>query len=212
MIESEKFKSSPSLLTLALGKDIHGEPVVDDLRAMPHLLIAGTTGSGKSVGINALITSVIFKARPDQVRMILIDPKMVELEMYENLPHLATPIITDPKKAANALRWAVAQMEERFQTLSDFGQVRNAEQYNAAIQDPEAVARVRAQHPEDPDLKLEPMPLILIVIDQGNIGRVVSAGATMIVAGSSIFGTKDPASAVRTLKGLAVEAAAPGRR
>ncbi len=166
VIESEKFQRSPSLLTLALGKDIHGESVVDDLRAMPHLLIAGTTGSGKSVGINALITSVIFKARPDQVKMILIDPKMVELAMYANLPHLATPIITDPKKAANALKWAVAQMEERFQTLSDFGQVRNAEQYNAAIQDPEAVNRVRAQHPEDPDLKLEPMPLILIVIDE----------------------------------------------
>ena len=166
VIESEKFQSSPSLLTLALGKDIHGEPIVDDLRAMPHLLIAGTTGSGKSVAINALITSLLFKARPDQVKLILIDPKMVELEIYEDLPHLATKIITDPKKAANALRWAVDVMEERFQTLSSFGQVRNAEQYNAAIQDPEAVARVRAQHPDDPDLKLEPMPLIVIVIDE----------------------------------------------
>jgi S-DNA-T family DNA segregation ATPase FtsK/SpoIIIE len=166
VIESERFQSSRSLLTLALGKDIHGEPVVDDLRAMPHLLIAGTTGSGKSVGINALITSILFKARPDQVKMILIDPKMVELEIYEHLPHLATPIITDPRKASNALKWAVATMEERFQTLSSFGQVRNAEQYNAAIQDPEAVARVRAQHPEDPDLKLEPMPLIVIIIDE----------------------------------------------
>jgi S-DNA-T family DNA segregation ATPase FtsK/SpoIIIE len=139
---------------------------VDDLRGMPHLLIAGTTGSGKSVGINALITSILYKARPDQVKLILIDPKMVELEIYENLPHLATPIITEPRKAANALKWAVATMEERFQTLSDFGQVRNAEQFNAAIQDPEAVARVRAQHPEDPELKLEPMPLIVIVIDE----------------------------------------------
>jgi len=166
VLESERFQSSRSLLTLALGKDIHGEPVVDDLRAMPHLLIAGTTGSGKSVGINALITSIVYKARPDQVKLILIDPKMVELEMYENLPHLATPIITDPKKASNALKWAVATMEERFQTLSSFGQVRNAEQYNAAIQDPEAVARVRAQHPEDPELKLEPMPLIVIIIDE----------------------------------------------
>jgi S-DNA-T family DNA segregation ATPase FtsK/SpoIIIE len=165
VIESDSFQRSPSLLTLALGKDIHGEPVVDDLRVMPHLLIAGTTGSGKSVGINALITSILFKARPDQVKMILIDPKMVELEIYENLPHLATKIITDPRKAANALRWAVAQMEERFQTLSDFGQVRNAEQYNAAIKDPEAVARVRAQA-DDPDLKLEPMPLIIIIIDE----------------------------------------------
>ncbi len=166
VLESERFQSSRSLLTLALGKDIHGEPVVDDLRAMPHLLIAGTTGSGKSVGINALITSILYKARPDQVKLILIDPKMVELEMYENLPHLATPIITDPRKASNALKWAVATMEERFQTLSSFGQVRNAEQYNAAIQDPEAVARVRAQHPDDPDLKLEPMPLIVIIIDE----------------------------------------------
>ena len=166
VVESEKFQSSPSLLTLALGKDIHGEPIVNDLRAMPHLLIAGTTGSGKSVAINALITSILFKARPDQVKMILIDPKMVELEIYEDLPHLSTKIITDPRKAANALKWAVDVMDDRFQTLSDFGQVRNAEQYNAAIQDPEAVARVRAQHPEDPDLKLEPMPLILIVIDE----------------------------------------------
>ncbi len=166
VLESERFQSSRSPLTLALGKDIHGEPVVGDLRGMPHLLIAGTTGSGKSVGINALVTSILYKAPPDRVKLILIDPKMVELEIYENLPHLATPIITDPKKAANALKWAVAQMEERFQTLSDFGQVRNAEQYNAAIKDPEAVARVRAQHPEDPDLKLEPMPLIVIVIDE----------------------------------------------
>ena len=166
VVESEKFGRSPSLLTIALGKDIHGEPVVDDLRAMPHLLIAGTTGSGKSVGINALLTSLLFKARPDQVKLILVDPKMVELEIYEHLPHLLTPIITDPKKAKNALKWAVGVMDDRFQTLSDFGQVRNAEQYNAAIKDPEAVARVRAQHPEDPDLKLEPMPLIVIVIDE----------------------------------------------
>ena len=166
VLDSEKFQRSPSLLTLALGKDIHGEPVVDDLRAMPHLLIAGTTGSGKSVGINALITSILYKARPDQVKMILIDPKMVELEIYENLPHLATQIITDPKKAANALKWAVGVMEDRFQTLSDLGQVRNAEQYNAAIRDPETVARFREQHPDDPDVKLEPMPLILIIIDE----------------------------------------------
>jgi S-DNA-T family DNA segregation ATPase FtsK/SpoIIIE len=166
VVESDRFQRSPSLLTLALGKDIHGEPVVDDLRAMPHLLIAGTTGSGKSVGINVLLTSVLYKARPDQVKLILIDPKMVELEIYEHLPHLLTPIITDPKKAANALKWAVGVMEDRFQTLADFGQVRNVDQYNAAIRDPEAVARVRARHPEDPELKLEPMPLIVIVIDE----------------------------------------------
>ncbi len=166
VLESERFRRSPSLLTLGLGKDIHGEPVVDDLRVMPHLLIAGTTGSGKSVGINALLTSVLFKARPDQVKLILIDPKMVELEIYEHLPHLLTPIIIDPKKAANALKWAVSVMEDRFQTLSDVGQVRNAEQYNAAIRDPDVVKRVRAEHSDDPELKLEPMPLILIVIDE----------------------------------------------
>jgi DNA segregation ATPase FtsK/SpoIIIE, S-DNA-T family len=173
VVESDRFQSSPSLLTLALGKDIHGEPVVDDLRGMPHLLIAGTTGSGKSVAINALITSILFKARPDEVKLILIDPKMVELEIYQGLPHLIHPIIIEPKKAANALKWAVAEMEDRFQRLSDFGQmrngeqfVRNAEQYNAAIQDPKAVAEFRAQHPEDPDLKLQPMPLIVIVIDE----------------------------------------------
>ena len=166
VIESEKFRSSPSLLTLGLGKDIHGEPVVNDLRSMPHLLIAGTTGSGKSVGINAMLTSILFKARPDQVKLILIDPKMVELEIYEHLPHLITPIIIDPKKAANALKWAVGVMEDRFQTLSDVGQVRNAEQYNAAIRDPEIVRRVRAEHPDDPELKLDPMPLIVVVIDE----------------------------------------------
>jgi len=166
VVESESFMRSPSLLTLALGKDIHGEPVVNDLRTMPHLLIAGTTGSGKSVAINALITSILFKSRPDQVKLILIDPKMVELEIYEHLPHLLTPIIIDPKKAANALKWAVGVMEDRFQTLSDVGQVRNAEQYNAAIQDPDVVKRVRAEHPDDLELKLEPMPLILIVIDE----------------------------------------------
>jgi S-DNA-T family DNA segregation ATPase FtsK/SpoIIIE len=166
VIESDRFQRSPSLLTLALGKDIHGEPVVDDLRGMPHLLIAGTTGSGKSVGINALLSSILFKARPDQVKLILIDPKMVELEIYEHLPHLITPIIIDPRKAANALKWAVGVMEDRFQTLSDVGQVRNAEQYNAAILDDEIVKRVRAEHPDDPELKLEPMPLIVIVIDE----------------------------------------------
>ena len=169
ILESEKFRSAPpppQALTLGLGKDIHGEPVVNDLRSMPHLLIAGTTGSGKSVSINALLTSILFKARPDQVRLILIDPKMVELEIYDQLPHLLTPIIIDPKKAANALKWAVSVMEDRFQTLSDVGQVRNAEQYNAAIQDPDVVKRVRADHPDDPELKLEPMPLIVIVIDE----------------------------------------------
>lgn len=168
VVESEKFQSSPSLLTLALGKDIHGEAVVDDLRAMPHLLISGTTGSGKSIAVHTVITSILFKARPDQVKMILIDPNMVELQIYEDLPHLWTKIITDPRKAANALKWAVNEMDERIQTLLAFGhgQVRNVQQYNAVIQDPEAVARVRAQHPGDPDLKLEPMPLIVIVIDE----------------------------------------------
>jgi DNA segregation ATPase FtsK/SpoIIIE, S-DNA-T family len=165
VVDSPGFQSSPSLLTLALGKDIHGEPVVDDLRRMPHLLIAGTTGSGKSVAINALITSLLFKARPKEVKLLLIDPKMVELEIYAGLPHLNHKIITDPRKAANALRWAVREMEKRFQKLSACGEVRNVEEYNAAIQDPKAVERVRVHCPDDADLE-QPLPLIVIVIDE----------------------------------------------
>ena len=167
VIESERFKRSPSLLTLALGKDIHGEPVVDDLRAMPHLLIAGTTGSGKSVGINSLITSILYKAPPDQVKLILIDPKMVELEIYENLPHLATPDHHGPQEGGQ--RPAVGGRADGGALPAALG-LRPGPQRRAVQrgdQGPRAPWRAcKEQHPEDPDLKLEPMPLIVIIIDE----------------------------------------------
>src|SRR5690606_5295844 len=119
-------------LTLALGKTIHGEPYVTDLATMPHLLIAGSTGTGKSVGLNAMLTSILYRATPDDVRLIMIDPKRLELGMYEDIPHLLTPVVVDPKKASNALRWAVREMEERYKTLAAEG-VRNIEQYNRNI-------------------------------------------------------------------------------
>ncbi|HET9796326.1 MAG TPA: DNA translocase FtsK 4TM domain-containing protein [Thermoanaerobaculia bacterium] len=167
VIESERFAAERSLLALALGKDIHGEPVVQNLQSMPHLLIAGTTGSGKSVGINTIITSLLFKATPAQVKLILIDPKMVELEIYRDIPHLLTPIVTDPKKASNALKWAVAQMEERYQLLSKVGNVRNIDQYNRAVEDKQTVAEVKARlGDEAEDLELAPLPYIVLIIDE----------------------------------------------
>ena len=132
LLESETYQRSASKLTLALGKTIHGEPFMADLATMPHLLIAGSTGTGKSVGLNAMLTSILYRATPDDVRLIMIDPKRLELGMYEDIPHLMTPVVVDPKKAANALRWAVREMEERYKTLAAFG-VRNIEQYNRNI-------------------------------------------------------------------------------
>src|SRR6202012_1417278 len=129
VVEAENFRNGKSKLTLAMGKDINGRIVVADLTTMPHVLIAGSTGSGKSVAINAMIMSVLFKATPEQVRLILVDPKRVELGMYEGIPHLFTPIITEPKLAANALRNAVKEMERRLKLLASRS-VRNIEQYN----------------------------------------------------------------------------------
>jgi S-DNA-T family DNA segregation ATPase FtsK/SpoIIIE len=165
VIESDRFAAERSLLALALGKDIHGEPVVQNLQSMPHLLIAGTTGSGKSVGINTIITSILFKSTPAQVKLILIDPKMVELEIYKEIPHLLCPIVIDPRKAANALKWAVAQMEDRFQRLSKFGNVRNIDQYNRALEDKNTVAEVQARLGSE-ELELDPLPYVVIVIDE----------------------------------------------
>ena len=117
---------------MALGKTIHGEPFVSDLATMPHLLIAGSTGAGKSVSVNAMMSSILFRATPDDVRFIMIDPKRLELGMYEDIPHLLTPVVVDPKQAANALRWAVREMEERYKTLAAHG-VRNIDQYNRNV-------------------------------------------------------------------------------
>jgi len=162
LLESEGYKRSTSKLTLALGKTIHGEPYFADLATMPHLLIAGSTGTGKSVGLNSMLTSILYRATPDDVRMIMIDPKRLELGMYEEIPHLLTPVVVDPKKAANALRWAVREMEERYKTLAAEG-VRNIEQYNRnirlALQERGAAA---ANDPEAP----KPLPFIVVVIDE----------------------------------------------
>ncbi len=162
VIESSKFVHSASPLTLALGKDIHGRPFVADMQRMPHLLIGGFTGSGKSVGINAMIMSILFKATPSDVRFILIDPKQVELGMYEKLPHLLTPIISDPKEAARALRWAVRQMRERYALLAAC-KVRNLTQYNALLGDSEA-RKVAAESAGT--VELQPLPFIVIIIDE----------------------------------------------
>jgi len=162
IIEASKFVHSASPLTLALGKDIHGRPFVADLQRMPHLLIGGFTGSGKSVGINAMIMSILFKATPEEVRFILIDPKMVELGMYEKLPHLLTPIISDPREAARALRWAVREMRERYQLLASC-KVRNLAQYNSLIADPEARREVEER---GGGAELKPLPFLVIIIDE----------------------------------------------
>ena len=163
IVESSKFVHSASPITLALGKDILGRPFVSDLARMPHLLIGGFTGSGKSVGINAMIMSILFKASPEQVRFILIDPKMVELGIYEKLPHLLTPIISDPREAAKALRWAVRTMRERYQLLASC-KVRNLAQYNALVADPKAREAALAGGEVHDELK--PMPLIVVIIDE----------------------------------------------
>lgn len=170
VIESEKFRRSPSLLTIALGIDVQGEPVVADLARMPHLLVAGQTGAGKSVGVTGMITSILFKARPDEVKFIFVDPKMNDMKDYEGLPHLLVPVITDPKKAANALKWAVDEMEARYKLLSEWPGVRNIEQYNAAIRDPRSLAEVREKIGDrlkaDENGVIAPMPYIVIVIDE----------------------------------------------
>ncbi len=162
LLESEAYQRSPSKLTLALGKTIHGEPYVTDLATMPHLLIAGSTGTGKSVGLNSMLTSILYRATPDDVRMIMIDPKRLELGMYEEIPHLLTPVVVDPKKAANALRWAVREMEERYKTLAAEG-VRNIEQYNRnvrmVLQERGAAAAGDAEAPKI-------LPFVVVVIDE----------------------------------------------
>ena len=159
LLQSDPYERSTSKLTLALGKTIHGEPYVTDLATMPHLLIAGSTGTGKSVGLNAMLTSILYRATPDDVRMIMIDPKRLELGMYEEIPHLLTPVVVDPKKAANALRWAVHEMEERYKTLAAEG-VRNIEQYNRNIR--LVLAETGNKDPDAP----KPLPFIVVVIDE----------------------------------------------
>ncbi len=160
VIESRPFQESPSKLTIALGKTIDGLNYVADLAKMPHLLIAGTTGAGKSVGVNALIVSILYRARPDEVKFILIDPKRLELGLYEDIPHLATPIIVDPKVASRSLKWAVAEMERRYRDLAGWG-VRNIDGYNTEI-----MRRNLVKEYDENGNPWKPLPYIVIIIDE----------------------------------------------
>src|SRR3984885_3637725 len=177
IIRSKAYEDVASPLTLALGKDIGGVPMVADLARMPHLLIAGTTGSGKSVAINAMVLSLLYKSTAEHVRLIMIDPKMLELSVYEGIPHLLSPVVTDMKQAANALRWCVAEMERRYQLMSALG-VRNIAGYNRRVKDsiashnpiPDPVMLQRAAN--DPSIdqsqipNLEPLPFVVVIIDE----------------------------------------------
>ncbi|WP_370588428.1 DNA translocase FtsK 4TM domain-containing protein [Xenorhabdus sp. BG5] len=172
VLDCEKFRDNPSPLTIVLGKDIAGQPVVADLGKMPHLLVAGTTGSGKSVGVNAMILSILYKAKPEDVRFIMIDPKMLELSVYEGIPHLLTEVVTDMKDAANALRWCVNEMERRYKLMSALG-VRNIAGYNDKIKQAENMGRpipdpfwkpgdsMDATHP-----MLKKEPYIVVMVDE----------------------------------------------
>ncbi|EED3411159.1 DNA translocase FtsK [Salmonella enterica subsp. enterica serovar Agona] len=172
VLDNAKFRENPSPLTVVLGKDIAGDPVVADLAKMPHLLVAGTTGSGKSVGVNAMILSMLYKAQPEDVRFIMIDPKMLELSVYEGIPHLLTEVVTDMKDAANALRWSVNEMERRYKLMSTLG-VRNLAGYNEKIAEAARMGRpipdpywkpgdsMDVQHPV-----LEKLPYIVVLVDE----------------------------------------------
>ncbi len=178
LLESEAWTRHQGRLPIALGKDISGTPIVSDLARMPHLLIAGTTGSGKSVGINAMILSLLFKLSPEQCRMILIDPKMLELSVYEGIPHLMAPVVTDPAKAVQALKWTVREMERRYRAMSQLG-VRNVGGYNERVEEARAKGEVISRRVqtgfdsetgrptfEEQPLVLEALPFIVVVIDE----------------------------------------------
>ncbi|HXG56168.1 MAG TPA: DNA translocase FtsK 4TM domain-containing protein [Vicinamibacterales bacterium] len=163
LLEADIYKRSASRLTLAMGKTIHGEPYISDLATMPHLLIAGSTGTGKSVSVNAMLSSILFRATPDEVRMIMVDPKRLELGMYEEIPHLLTPVVVDPKLAANALRWAVREMEERYKTLAAVG-VRNIEQYNRNIRTMQTENKGPVM--DEKGVEIKTLPSIVVLIDE----------------------------------------------
>ncbi len=175
VLKSGAYDESQSPLSLALGHDISGEPVVEDLAKMPHLLVAGTTGSGKSVGLNAMILSILFKASPEDVRLIMVDPKMLELAVYEGIPHLLTPVVTDMKDAANALRWCVAEMERRYRLMAAMG-VRNVGGFNRKVRDAKKAGEPLLDPLWQPDPlldeegqeapELETLPFIVVIIDE----------------------------------------------
>jgi S-DNA-T family DNA segregation ATPase FtsK/SpoIIIE len=168
ILASTTYNDAPGMLTLALGRDIAGKPAIADLARMPHLLVAGTTGSGKSVAVNAMILSLLYKAEPKHVRMILIDPKMLELSVYDAIPHLLAPVVTDMKLAPNALNWCVGEMERRYKLMSTLG-VRNLAGYNQKVVDAKKAGKsLTNPFPLTPDAPevLEEMPLIVVVVDE----------------------------------------------
>lgn len=171
VLSSTEYDDAKSPVTLALGHDIGGRPVIADLAKMPHLLVAGTTGSGKSVGVNAMILSILFKSTPEQARMIMIDPKMLELSIYEGIPHLLCPVVTDMKEAANALRWSVAEMERRYKLMAAMG-VRNLAGFNRKVKDAEEAGTplpdplYRRESMEDEAPLLKQLPTIVVVVDE----------------------------------------------
>jgi len=172
IFESKQFQKSHSKLSLAIGKEIHGDNVVADLARAPHLLIAGTTGSGKSVALNSMLLSLLYKASPDEVKLILVDPKRLEFGLYEDLPHLLTPVVLDADRAANALGWAVREMDKRYRRLAEFG-VRNIEQFNIMLRrgEEELLARATKSHHGATGTgftpsELKPLPYLVVVIDE----------------------------------------------
>ncbi len=208
LLAADASNNSTAKLPLCLGKTIGGEPVIVDLARMPHLLIAGTTGSGKSVAINTMILSLLYTLKPEQCRLIMVDPKMLELSVYDNIPHLLTPVVTDPKKAVVALKWAVREMEERYKKMSKLG-VRNIDGYNARIA--EAVSKgealTRTVHTgydkesgdaiyEEEALDLEPLPYVVVIVDE--------MADLMMVAGKDIEGAVQRLAQMARAAGLHV--------
>jgi DNA segregation ATPase FtsK/SpoIIIE, S-DNA-T family len=190
LLASEAYERSNAKLPLVLGKDIGGAPMIADLQRMPHLLIAGTTGSGKSVGINTMILSILYRLSSDQCKFIMIDPKMLELSMYDDIPHLLAPVVTEPRKAVVALKWTVREMENRYRSMSKLG-VRNIEGYNQRIAEAKAKGEVLMRRVqtgfdeetgkpifEEQPLANEPLPLIVVVVDE--------MADLMLVAGKDI--------------------------
>ncbi len=188
----QEFDETKHKLAIALGKTIGGEPIVVDLARMPHLLVAGTTGSGKSVAINTMILSLLYRLKPEECRLILVDPKMLELSVYDDIPHLLTPVVTDPKKAVVALKWAVREMEDRYKKMSKVG-VRNIDGFNARVLEARASGEVITRNMQvgfDPEtgeaiyeteeLDLEPLPYIVVIVDE--------MADLMLVAGKDIEG------------------------
>jgi DNA segregation ATPase FtsK/SpoIIIE, S-DNA-T family len=208
LLSSGDYRDSAAKLPLCLGKTIGGEPVIVDLARMPHLLIAGTTGSGKSVAINTMILSLVYRLRPEQCRLIMVDPKMLELSVYDGIPHLLSPVVTDPKKAVVALKWAVREMEERYKKMSKLG-VRNVEGFNARLAEARAKGEKlsRTVHTgydresgeaiyEHEELDLEPLPLIVVIVDE--------MADLMMVAGKDIEGAVQRLAQMARAAGLHV--------